>query len=63
MFFLRKKFVKTRRLLEIKFIDTRLQTNSKSCGINALVPKVSQNLLFSCTFPLSQYPKSETPKN
>ena len=32
-------------------------------AFHALVPKISQKLPNSCTFPLSQYPKSETPKN
>ena len=32
-------------------------------AFHAQVPKLSQKLLNSCTFPLSPYPKSETPKD
>ena len=40
-----------------------LSTKKRVAAFHALVPKLSQKLLNSCTFPLIQYPKSETPNN
>ena len=40
-----------------------LKLTQRVAAFLALVPKHSQKLLNSCTFPLSQYPRSETSKN
>ena len=57
IFFWEQKIVKTRRLLEIKFIDTRLQTNSASCGINALSTQSQSEPAIFLHIPFKPVPK------
>ena len=44
------------------YLSAIFKTNTWVAVFVALVPKVSLKLLNSCTFPLSQYPKSKNPK-
>ena len=62
MIFFGKIFLKNQPYQNKFFRLLYSKLTQQVAAFHALVPKLSQKLLNSCTFPLSQYPKSETPK-